>query len=187
MTVKDVVIRSLRLLGREDIVERLSSGEGITDTEQSAVVATLVYCFNAVEDELARNYFPLVTTQYLAGAAGRFYFKNLSFQPVSVLAVSENGKKIDFEVEPNYFTADASYVSVEYEYTPSKRDLTGDCAYDGSIVGETLEAVGILSEFCLINGEIEAAKLWESRYRTEVDRARKKLPPSDRIPPRRWV
>ena len=39
----------------------------------------------------------------------------------------------------------------------------------------------------LIEGDISCAEMWESKYRTEIDRQLSLLPVRGRIPPRRWI
>ena len=50
MIVKDIIVSSLNLLGRRDLAETLENGV-VTDAEGGETVITLLYWFNAVEDE----------------------------------------------------------------------------------------------------------------------------------------
>ena len=60
MKVKEILIRAFGFLERSDIVSALSAGEDL-EGEIKEAEQTLLYCYNAVENELARFYFPLIT------------------------------------------------------------------------------------------------------------------------------
>ncbi|MDE6598130.1 MAG: hypothetical protein K2K60_05790, partial [Clostridia bacterium] len=182
----DIIISALKILGRADLAQKLT-GSGELTTEESEKINTLLYCYNAVEDEVARCYIPLSARQNLTGANGQFYYSNFVHAPVKIKRVTSGGKRIAYEMFPLYLKADATEICVEYEYSPRKKVLEEGCEFfDG--VGEHLFACGTAAEYCLINGEVEAAALWESKYRQCIDEAQSKLlPVSGYIPPRRWV
>ena len=76
MTIKDIAVCAFKLLGRSDIAVALSAGSEL-DNESAEKTEALVYCINAVEDELARYYFPAKWTEELRSADGKFYFKKV--------------------------------------------------------------------------------------------------------------
>lgn len=186
MKVKDIIVGALRLLGRDDLAETLAAN-GTAEGEGGDVVQTLLYCFNAVEDELARYYFPLVANEELRAEAGKIGYTAFSYAPVKIIGVTAEGKPVKFSVQPLYLCVDADSVSVEYWYTPQSRTMEGDSAFDGAEVGERLVAAGCAAEYCLIHGESLAAKLWEGKYREAIDKARLTHRRARALPPRRWV
>lgn len=186
MKVKDIVADALRLIGRGDAAQVLA--EGLSEAgEISETTETMLYCFNAVEDELARFYFPLVFSEEIASKSGKIYFSDFSRNPVKITSVTCGGKPAVCRYEPQYIEVNADSAVIEYWYAPSKKTIDGDSAYDGTEVGESLVAYGAAAEFCLINGESAAAELWESKYREAIDRARSTHRRRRMIPPRRWV
>ena len=170
MKVKEVIISALRTLGRGDLAGELSGGS-VLQGEGAETVDTLVYCYNAVEDELARKYVPLV------------YREN---SPVRIKSVFVDGKEAEYKLYPQYMRVNAKRIDVEYEYSPDRKKLESNSDYSLE-VGEYLMAFGIAAEYCLINGEVEASEAWEAKYRREIDRVQNKLPVCGHIPPRRWV
>ncbi|MDE7306904.1 MAG: hypothetical protein K2N33_05885 [Clostridia bacterium] len=186
MRVKDIIISALKILGRADLAQKLSDG-GELSAEESEKINTLLYCYNAVEDEVARCYIPLAAQDDLTSGNGEFYYASFIHAPVKIKRVTADGKKIPYEKFPLYLKADAAEIKVEYDYSPRKKALDmGSEFSDGT--GEYLFACGTAAEYCLINGEVEAAALWESKYRQCIDEAQAKLlPQSGYIPPRRWV
>lgn len=120
MLVKDVIISALNILARTDLSEALSEG-GIPEGEGGETVETLLYCFNAVEDELARRYVPLSAKEELRSYSGKFKYSDFSHSPVKIKRVLVGGKEADYEQTPQYIAVNADTVTIEYEYAPSKR------------------------------------------------------------------
>lgn len=187
MKVKDVIVCALNNLGRQELAQALSTN-GTLDGEQTETVNTLLYCFNAVEDEVARCYLPLLMTQTVASSNGQVPYSALLRTPVRIRRVTSDGADADFKLFPQYMLTQSGTVTVEYEYAPSKKAVTGSSDYEQGEIGEYTLACGMAAEYCLINGEVEAAELWESRYRQEIDAAqRRNISACGYIPPRRWV
>ena len=186
MTVREIIVNAFKLLGREDLAAAVSKGERL-DEEGEEKAQTLLYCFNAVEDELARYYFPLKTTEQFTSSTGIYEFEKFAERPVKILSVKSGGNAVSYEVMPKYFKCDQTSVTVEYEYAPLKKELSDTSAFDGTAVCENLIAAGTVSEYYLISGAVISAQSWESRYREEIDKARKKQHIRTSIPPRRWV
>ena len=87
MEVKQVIISALGILGRGDIAKSLSSDKTL-DAEATDTVNVLVDCFNAVEDELARKYFPLTYKEQLSSDNGEFYYTQFSHSPVKIKGIT---------------------------------------------------------------------------------------------------
>ena len=185
MKVKDIIASALNLLGRADLVSALSDLSK-ADKGGRELIDTLLYCFNAVEDELARKYIPLTEKEDMASHDTRFYYNSFLHNPVRIKRVTADGKSVKYEVFPHYLSAQAECVTVEYEYAPMCKELDGESDYNGD-AGEYLFALGIAAEYSLINGEAEMAEKWEKKYRERLDAIQRTLPACEKIPPRRWV
>lgn len=185
MQVKELIISALNILGRGELAELLSVG-GELDGEGLETVNTLVYCFNAVEDEIARKYLPLTAKEDLTSANGKFSYTNFSHSPVKIKSVLSGGAAVEYQLLPQYIAVNAKKITVEYGYAPSKKQLDGTSDF-GAEAGSRMFALGMAAEYCLINGEIEAAELWEKKYRDAIDAAQSALTAGGVIPPRRWV
>ncbi len=185
MKVKDVIASALNLLGRADLVSALSANSK-ADKEGQELINTLVYCFNAVEDELARHYIPLTEKEEMQSPDKLFYYSSFGRNPVNIKRVTEDGKKVRFEIFATYMQADAENICVEYDYAPVRKELDGESDY-GEEVGEYLIALGMAAEYSYINGEAELASQWENKYRERLDKLQRTLPVCEKIPPRRWI
>ncbi len=191
MKVKDIIVKALTFIGRGDTASRLSGGESLTDEEGEAV-ETMLFCFNAVEDEVARNYLKLTYKEQLTGRLGHFPYAYFMHTPLEVLKVEVDGAEVSFEMFPTFLYADSDRVTAEYTFAPTKKTID-DSADFPDTTGENVFAFGAASEYCLINGEVESAEVWETKYRQTIDALQsgaeeeQKLPHGGYIPPRRWV
>lgn len=186
MQVKSIIISALGLIGRQDLASSLSGGDA--SAEQDETVTALLYCFNAVEDEVARCYLPLRRKEELKAKGGIYNYTLFSRPPVRIKRVlSGNGEEAPFKIFPLYMQVNRDSVTVEYEYSPLKKSLSSESDYTDGSAGEYLFACGAAAEYCLLNGEIEAAEAWESRYRTAIDEAQRRALPRGRTPLRSWV
>lgn len=186
MKVKDIIVTTLKILGRGLLAEKLAD-YGELDAGERDTVNTLLHCFNAVEDEVARSYIPLCAEQTMKNPDGKFLFSRLEHTPVRITAVLSGGAAAAYKIFPDHIKTDATDITVEYDYAPPVKDIDGVSEYNCA-VGGYLFACGAAAEYCLINGEIEAAEAWESKYRQEIERVqRKSVSSGGYIPPRRWV
>ncbi|MCD7728851.1 MAG: hypothetical protein LUI60_02935 [Clostridia bacterium] len=183
--VKDVIILALNMLDRADVAEAMDA-ETLTD-EQTEVLNTLLHCFNSVEDELARSYFPVAALQDVSVTDGKFYFTGLDHTPVKIIGVTSGGKRVKYRLTPQYIQTNAANITVEYNFCPDAKDLGGESDYDGICFGGRLMAYGVAAEYCLIRGGIEESQGWESKYSLAIEGARKLSPARRYIPPRRWA
>ena len=185
MKVKDIIASALNLLGRADLVPALTFILK-ADKEGQELINTLLYCFNAVEDELARHYIPLTAREEMSSSDTRFYYNTFGHNPVNIRRVTVDGEKAKFEIFATYMTVNAKKITVEYEYAPTGKVLDDSSDY-GADVGEYLFALGIAAEYYFINGEAEFASQCENKYRERLDKLQRTLPACEKIPPRRWV
>lgn len=189
MKIKDIISRALVLLGQSDLAAEVESGDAVFTGEKKETVQTLLCCFNAVEDELARFYFTLKTTQTLISNSKKFDFADFVYRPVKILNVTKSGtdKAVDYTLTTQSIVCDETEIDVSYEYAPVKKDIDGDSAFCQTEFGENLIATGICAEYCLITGCMGEAETWESKYRKEIDATQRKFSATHFIPPRRWV
>lgn len=189
MKVKDIISRALNLLGQNDLAAEVEGGATVFTGENKETVQTLLCCFNAVEDELARFYFTLKTTETFFSYSKKFDYANFVYRPVKILTVTQakTGRAVDYTLTTQSILCDETEIAVTYEYAPIKRGLDGDSAFYRAEFGENLITTGICAEYCLIIGCMKEAETWESKYRQEIDATQRKLAPTPYIPPRRWV
>ncbi|MDE7082476.1 MAG: hypothetical protein K2O89_02075 [Clostridia bacterium] len=199
MKVKDIIATALRFVGREEISRKLLSpnaaeGENDEETETSPftaeeteVIETLLYCFNSVEDELARSYIPLTTEEVMSSENGIYAFADFKLRPVKIVSVISDGKSVKYSLTTKSLVCDKAEITVIYGYAPLKKGLDDESEFSSLISSERLVAAGTASEYCLIDGEAKLAETWESVYRGEIDNVQRTRLSGMRLPPRRWV
>lgn len=201
MKVKDIIITALRFIGREDVSEKLKAGavmgggsadgdNGETEvftTEESEVIDTLLYCFNSVEDELARCYLPLETEEKMTSQSGVYPFGIFQKRPVKIISVKSGKKNVKYSLSQKSLNCDSGEITVRYGFAPVKKDLNGESEFSTLLSNERLVAAGTASEYCLIDGEAKLSAVWESVYRGEIEHVQRTRLSGLRLPPRRWV
>lgn len=186
MKIKDIVVRALLYSGRDDIAGIVES-DGEHTAESADALKTMLYCYNAVEDELARNYFSLVTVEKMSASNGIYYFEDFLRNPVKIISVKSQGREIPYTVLPKSLLCNAANIEVKYEYSPEKGKIDGVCAFTDEQASIKMLAAGAAAEYCLINGEVSQAEALEKTYRQEIDGIRRSAYSSVKFPPRRWV
>jgi hypothetical protein len=147
----------------------------------------MLFCYNAVVDELARGYFPVRTSETMSSSDCKFNFAKFTHRPLKIIKVLSGGRKVDWITFPEFLTTDRADVTIEYEYVPDKAVESDDFYYPDATVGERLVTFGMAAEYLLICGEVESAGCWETRYRAEIDRLLSQRSVKERIMPRRWL
>ena len=186
MKVIDVIASALRLIGRSELIPFIEDASNAYEEDAGEVIETLLYCFNAVEDELARKYVPLVICEEMSSPDNKYYFSKFKCNPIKIKKVTADGKTVPFKIFVGYMQAQANKIEVEYEFAPMPKPIDGFSDFLDE-VGEYLIALGMASEYSIINGEAEMADRWEKKYRAQLDAVQRKLPVCAGIPPRRWV
>ena len=186
MLVSDVIKAAFEFVGRADVAEAVSDGSYTENDEFSRAAECALHCYNAVEDELARGFFPLVKEEELTAEDGRIYYTSFAGTPVRILAVISDKGQIGYRICPKYIEVKDGTYTVRYTCCPAKKQMDSASDYSGYPVGERLMAYGVAAEYCLICGNFEEIECWENRYKDEIERLRPHERPRD-IRARRWV
>ena len=184
MTVKNILSLAAANLGREDLVA------AVCDCNRNPIgeVASLLRCYNLVENEIALDYFPLKTEDILALSGNVVPYSRLTHAPVTILSVKgESGVNIDFETRPAriLLKAKSGTVTVTYTYSPAEKQFKDSCELGGNISARLL-SFGVACEFCLSNGQFQEAAAWEKKYRDALRAANTQRRPIF-VRSRRWV
>lgn len=186
MTIKKIIQNALFFSGRPDLTFALDDEEN-ADGEAREAIDTLLFCVNAVEDELARCYIPLKASESVVTADGYIPYSKLKKRVIKVLSVKKGGELAKFTADRDGIKTCVGVVTVEYGFAPSPKGISDASEFSDAEAGECLVAAGAASEFCLIRGDAAGAQAWEKRYRHEIDAARGRMASTREMPPRRWV
>lgn len=185
MKVLEVILNTMRLVGRSDAADLIEAGEP-TDEALKLKRVLLTY-LNAVLDELARGYFPLDTEEQMSSSDGTYPFANFLKGPIKINRVTDGKDKIEWHIYPNYLRAAANTITVYYEYMPPVLGEDDDFFYPVFAVGERMVEYGMAAEYFLVLGDGAGYNAWENKYRNEIENLLSRSSVRDRIPPRRWI
>ncbi len=184
MQVRQIAALAAECLGRDDLAE---SARSATDSAHGET-ASLLRCYNLVENEIALDYIPLIEEERLAVQNGGVSFSRLRFAPVELRRVSDDeGSKIAFSLFPDRIAVKPSvlFVKIRYSYSPPQKSWDDECAFHEKI-SPRLIAQGIAGEFCLAHGLFAEAAVWDKRYRESL-RAAHVVRRTLSVRARRWV
>lgn len=158
MTVRKVIELSAELLGVEL-------------TEENT--ATLLDCYNLVENELATDYFPLRTVDKVLIKENKINYANLQRQAYRIMGVcDENSKEVKYKIYPQYMTIDkkynGKYCLVRYAYVPKEKKIDDISEFDEGMFKDTLK-YGVCAEYCILQGDYEQSSLWTEKYKKEIN------------------
>ncbi len=161
MTVREVLLLSAAFLDDEALLSAVSDGAA------EGEAATLLECFNVIENEIALDDYPLKRTEKLSFMNGFLPFSAFSSPPIDVCSVQAGGERIKFALTCDGVRSDCAEAEVTYCYAPSKKGIDGTSEHGGKISAR-LMAFGIVSEYCFIKGRYEEGKLWGIHYRNAL-------------------
>jgi len=131
----------------------------------------LFQCTRAVIDEIGREYMPLtITVPVQTNTEGVVEHRTMPHRVLEIISVkSIAGQKLSFlrEVDRIRVANITTFTTilVTYKYTPQPQSLTSRVEFDGTRIGRRLIAFGVAAEFCIRQGLIDEAALWDRRYK----------------------
>ncbi len=182
MLVKEVIMLAAANLGREDLVQSASAL-----THPMGELASLLRCYNLVENEIALEYLPLKREDVVHTQTCRLSFLSLSYAPVELISVKDDGgNDLPYTCYPDGIVLNRACVAhVYYSYSPAEKKWSDEGSFSGKVSARLL-ALGVTCEFCLSRGQFSEAAVWQKRYqealRAAAFRRRKRVMRS-----RRWI
>lgn len=184
VSVKAAVRATAQALGIGDGVEAYLDGGATEEGRRNAEF--LLECFNRVENELALDYLPLLAEDVVLSSTGVVAYDELRYPAVRVFCVEdEEGKSLRYKLFPERLETSAGKVKIVYAYSPAEKDMNGESDYQ-TAVSERLFVFGMAAEYLLAEGELEAASIWDKKYKEAVASAYK-MRPVKRLRSRRWA
>jgi len=188
MTVKQVICRALRLVGRDDAADAIERTDYAELPEEYLRLcrAFLTY-LNSVCDELSRRYFPLTAEENLTLSAGKASLSSLTYAPVKIRTVKADKKPIAWHICGSELYAEAEEAEVLYEYVPNEFSVSDDFENPFTGIGESALEYGMAAEHFLVIGEAQASLVWENKYREAAEAAAARAACGGFIKKRWWL
>ena len=184
ISVKAAVRTAAQMLGVGEGVDAYFDGGETEEGKKDAEL--LLECFNRVENELALDYLPLIAEQELSSLSGDVMYAQLSKPAVRILCVEdEEGNCLKYRLFPDRLKTQAGGLKVIYAYSPAEKSFDGVSDYQ-TVASERLFVYGMAAEYALAQGELEAASVWDKKYKEAIEAAYR-LPSAKRLRLRRWI
>lgn len=168
MLVKDIIVTALKLLGKRDEVEYLSSGYAADEVTAKERITDLLDCYNLIADEIACEYFPLEKSEELHSDNGEFYFTSFSESLLEIKKVLSDKTEIPYEFKSTHLKCDKNKIFVTYEYRPKKKTLEENSDNFSTKLTDRIIAYGICAEYSLLCGLFEESKMWNERFKEGI-------------------
>lgn len=165
MTVKEVLTLACQFLNKEEDFKDDLEKSIIDQTSKNFKV--LFNSLNIINNEIASDYFPLMTEEEIDIKNNKIYYDDLTKIVKDIYSIQSIDKSTSyrFKTFENYLNVYAGgRVLVTYSYIPSDLKLTGNISnFGGKITARTI-ALGVVSEYCFINGIFDEAQIWHKRF-----------------------
>ncbi len=162
MNVSEVLDLAVGYLGLEDLC--FANAKALVHSDSRAI--KLLRASNLVNSEIASEYFPLLHEEIIESKDGIIEYSSLSERLLDVISVrTQEGTSVRYKLFPSYLkTKEGGIYTVTYQYMPAKLEFSSALPYDVKI-SPRLFALGVSSEYCLLNGMYDEGVMFDKKYR----------------------
>ncbi len=174
---KDFLKKCASVLNRDDIYDELSSKTELSEIANQQIqndIVRLINYYNFILKAVCEDYIELVETETIfSNNEGRFYYSNLTFEPVKILNVYDiNLNEIRFIPYPEFidlYKANETYM-VKYKYLPKDIvDLNSNIETKATkAIPDKLLIYGIVSEFLASKNKYNESEYWKNKFMYEL-------------------
>ncbi len=140
------------------------------DLQTKKDINLILSSMNEVLSDIATDYLPLVYCEEIEVENSEFEFSNLT-KPFYKLQKIETKKPYNIELETLYI-ANGKY-KIHYQFLPDIFELGDEITDFDSRLTIFAVCYGVASEFCLISGNYSESELWNSRFESAMDIAKR--------------
>ncbi len=169
MTVKDILINTAILLGREDIIDYFGEQARIGE-ETYPDVLFLIKIIGLVVSELSGTYFPLVYRQDVSFSNGEFAYSELEKKAVKIIDVCDClGNKVNYVEDVEQIrlvdkNSGSTKLTIVYQYLPEEYYEDSEIDYKEKDIPARVIAYGVAAEYCISKSMFEQAVMHHKRY-----------------------
>lgn len=186
MKVKDVLTKASQILNIEsDMKVQI---EATTRPTLSAQFNMLYNACMIAYEELATDYFPLLSSEEVVVQNNKIYYTDLAKDVKDIYRIEGiDGKIFRFKCFPDYcYVGGAGNVKVLYSYIPQEPEWGGDFSnFCGKVTTRSF-AFLVASEYSFIAGFFDDAKIWHKRFCDSIRAKQSKKGPIF-LPKRKWL
>jgi len=188
MTLFNCIEFAAECLNLEQIAESIRDTSVVLAPHERREFDILTHSAKAVIDEIGREYTPLIGTDRINVLANqrRILFSALPRTVVEILEVRHLNREVRFTRYADRIELEsAGWHYVRYSYAPRAAQLTTRLEWENGRISIRLIAFGICAEYCMRNGMMDEAVMWDRRYKDAL-LAAMRVKREHRIPARRF-
>lgn len=144
-------------------------------TDATAATTTLISdCIGFIYNELVTQYAPLVKESDVSFTDGKALYTAFPDTILKVLSVSDGARCVPFEARYDCVHIEGSGTfKVKYAFLPSAPSAGGTSPLSSAITDDIV-ALGVASEYCMRNTDVESALFYKNRYEVGLANAVRK-------------
>jgi len=141
----------------------IESAQEVLNTEDPVI---LKRCANLVLGYIATNHRECVATQTFHVTNGKIKYNRFNKNFLGVKSVKIDGRVVAHTLYMDYIATPNGVVTVEYRYVPVFKNDNQKIVIEG--ISEQCMVYGVLTEYAVICGMLNEAKVWAEKYETEL-------------------
>lgn len=196
MLVKDIIIKSAKLLGLNKVSEYLenNSSSDLSNAYDSLEIPSdikedidkLLIATNLINNTIASLYFEIISTKSISCKNGIIPYGDITNSEIVEIKniYDDNGVCENYKVMADGVHVANGKWNVVYSYLPSEVSLGDEINYYTK-VGEVLFSLGVVSEYLFLIGDINSSSIWNDKFKDEIfaiSRPRRNI----KLPTKRW-
>ena len=185
MVLNDVLYLVGKYLGDTSLLEEI---DGITTSSEGRELITQYRkLLNIVQKRIATEWIVLKTKENIEIKSQKLDFAELNKKYYKLIKVVKDGKFIKFNMLDDGIELENGPCEIWYQYLPSDvLTSTGEVFDFNGKISERLFALGIASEYCMLNGMYDTANYFEEKFINSLNSLRI-TSLHKTMPKRRWL
>ncbi|MBR2448717.1 MAG: hypothetical protein IKB30_01205 [Clostridia bacterium] len=174
MTVKEILITTSTMLGREDVTAYLNGDVDSAGENTLPTINVMVNLLNLVIGELAGTFIPMVKSEKISTNNGKVYYTDLTERALEIKNVFDfSGTRVSYRQTAEFIAVSCDNVIVEYEYAPPNYGLDDKIGFTEKDVALGTLAYGLAAEYSISLEDFDQAVMWHKRYVDSIAEHRK--------------
>ena len=182
MEINDVIKEVANMLQLSNVYNANFDADSF-DTQIQRDINLIVSCVNEVLCDIATDHLPLKATETITVSGGSFDLLTLSNTFHKLISVDTNKQ---YKIEGDNLIIENGTYKITYCFLPEVYEF-GDTIedFDARLTIYAL-AFGVCAEYCLISGNYSESEMWNSRFESAMQIAKRKNGVT-KLKERRWI
>lgn len=185
MILNDVLYLVGKYLGDTNLLKEI---DGITtSSEGRELITSYTKLLNIVQKRIATEWIVLKTKEDVEIKSQQFKFGDLNKKYYKLIKIVKDGKNVRFNMLDDSIELENGLCEIWYQYVPSEALTSDGKVFDfNGKISERLFALGVASEYCMLNGMYDTANYFEEKFINSLNSLRI-TSLHKTMPKRRWL